>query len=68
MSACGSVVPHEEPESVSKALRRLITDDALAGSMRRQAEREAERPAWPAIGAEYFRLAQLVLAEREAAA
>jgi len=36
--------------------------------MRGQAEREAERLAWPAIGSEYFRLAQRVLAEREAAA
>ena len=60
--------PHEDPESISKALRRLLTDDALAGSMRGQAEREAERLAWPAIGSEYFQLAQRVLAEREAAA
>jgi glycosyltransferase involved in cell wall biosynthesis len=68
VTACGIVVPHEDPESISKALRRLLTDDALAGSMRGQAEREAERLAWPAIGSEYFRLAQRVLAEREAAA
>jgi len=63
-----AVVPHEDPESISKALRRLLTDDALAGSMRGQAEREAERLAWPAIGQEYLRLAHRVLAEREAAA
>ncbi len=68
VTACGIVVPHEDPESISKALRRLLTDDALAGSMRGQAEREAERLAWPAIGSEYFQLAQRVLAEREAAA
>ena len=58
--ACGIVVPHEDPESISKALRRLLTDDALAGSMRGQAEREAERLAWPAIGQEYLRLAHRV--------
>lgn len=68
MTACGIVVPHQDPESIAKALRRLLTDDALAGSMRGQAEREAERLAWPAIGAEYLRLAHRVLAEREAAA
>jgi glycosyltransferase involved in cell wall biosynthesis len=67
-SACGIVVPHEDPEAIGRALRRLLTDDALAGSMRHQAEREAEKLAWPAIGHIYLELAHRVLAEREAAA
>jgi polysaccharide biosynthesis protein PslF len=67
-SACGIVVPHEDPEAIGRALRRLLTDDALAGSMRAQAELEAERLAWPAIGQVYLELAHRVLAEREAAA
>jgi glycosyltransferase involved in cell wall biosynthesis len=67
-SACGIVVPHEDPVSIAKALRRLLTDDALADSMRDQAVLEAKQLAWPEIGREYVRLAQRVLAEREDAA
>jgi glycosyltransferase involved in cell wall biosynthesis len=66
-SACGIVVPHEDPEAIARALRRLLTDDRLATSMRDQARLEAERLAWPAVGAEYERLIRRVLAEREAA-
>jgi len=66
-SACGIVVPHEDPEAIARALRRLLTDERLATSMREQAQLEAERLAWPAIGAEYERLIRRVLAEREAA-
>jgi len=66
-SACGIVVPHEDPEAIARALRRLLTDPALAGSMRDQAERESERLAWPAVGREYLRLAHRVLADAEAA-
>ena len=66
-SACGIVVPHEDPESIARALRRLLTDEGLASSMRSQAQLEAERLAWPAVGEEYARLIRRVLAEREAA-
>ena len=66
-SACGIVVPHEDPKAIARALRRLITDSALADSMRAQARVEAERLAWPAVGREYLRLLHRVLAEREAA-
>ena len=67
-SACGIVVPHEDPEGIARALRRLLTDPALADSMRDQAVRESGRLAWPSIGREYLRLAHRVLADREAAA
>jgi glycosyltransferase involved in cell wall biosynthesis len=66
-SACGIVVPHQDPESIAKALRRLLTDEGLSTSMRSQAQLEAERLAWPAVGQEYARLIRRVLAEREAA-
>lgn len=62
-SGCGFVVPHEDPEAMGSALRRILTDDALAGSMRGQAEREAGRLAWPAIGQVYLDLAHRVLAD-----
>jgi glycosyltransferase involved in cell wall biosynthesis len=66
-SACGIVVPHDEPRAVAHALRRLITDPALAESMRGQARREAERLAWPAVGRAYLELLHRVMAEWEAA-
>jgi glycosyltransferase involved in cell wall biosynthesis len=62
-SGCGFVVPPKQPEAMGRALRRLLTDDALAGSMRGQAEREAERLVWPAIGQVYLDLAHRVLAD-----
>lgn len=67
-SACGIVVPHEDPASIARALRRLLVDEGLSASMRSQARLEAERLAWPAVGGEYARLIRRILAEREAAA
>lgn len=66
-SACGIVVPHEDPEAIARSLRRLLTDGALARSMRDQARREAGRLAWPSIGRAYVRLAYRVMAARTAA-
>ncbi len=66
-SACGIVVPHKDPRAIARALRRLLTDDALADSMRSQARREAEQLAWPAVGRRYLHLVDRVLAESEAA-
>ena len=66
-SACGIVVPHEDPEAIARALGRLFTDPALEASMRAQARREAERLAWPAVGDRYLELLHRVLADREAA-
>jgi glycosyltransferase involved in cell wall biosynthesis len=66
-SACGIVVPHEDPVAIARALRRLFTDQSLEASMKAQARREAERLSWPAVGHEYLRLVHRVIAEREAA-
>jgi len=66
-SACGIVVPHEEPEAMARAIRRLLTDDALAASMKEQARREAARHTWSSVGRQYTSLIHRALAEREAA-
>jgi len=66
-SACGIVVPHNEPEAMARAIRRLLTDDALATSMREQACREAARLTWPSVGRQYTALIHRVLAEWDAA-
>lgn len=64
-SACGIVVPHEDPAAIARALRRLMTDRPLADSMRNSAMREAQRLAWPNVGREYLRLAHGLRAGRE---
>lgn len=66
-SACGIVVPHEDPVALARALRRILTDDALRGSLGAQARAEADRLAWPSIGREYLDLVHRVLTGREAA-
>ena len=66
-SACGIVVPHDEPEAIARAIRRLLTDDALAASMQGQARREAARHTWSSVGRQYTALIHRALAEREAA-
>jgi polysaccharide biosynthesis protein PslF len=66
-SACGIVVPHDEPEAIALAMRRLFTDRSLAASMRGQAQVESERLSWRSVGGEYLRLIERVLEEREAA-
>lgn len=66
-SACGIVVPHAEPEAMARAIRRLLTDDALAASMREQARREAGRLTWSSVARQYTALIHRALAERAAA-
>ena len=66
-SACGIVVPHQDPKAIARAIRRLLTDPDLAGSMRTQARREAEQLTWPAVGRTYLKLINRILVEREAA-
>ena len=66
-TACGIVVPHEDPEAIAGAIRRLCTDEALAASMRHEAATVAARLAWPAVGREYLKLFHRVLDEGRAA-
>ncbi len=66
-TACGIVVPHEDPSAIAGAIRRLCTDEALAASMRHEAATVASRLAWPAVGREYLKLFHRVLEEGRAA-
>ena len=67
-SACGIVVPHEDPVAIAKAPRRLLTDDALAGSMRGQADSRPSDWRGPRSGESTFSSRIAFLAEREDAA
>ena len=65
-SGAGIVVDHDDPDSLVSALRRVVTEPYLAGSMATEARRLAPRMAWSVVAAEYLRLAQRLIAERSA--
>lgn len=65
-SGAGIVVDHDDPDALVSALRRVVTDPYLAGSMAEEARRLAPTMAWPVVAKGYLRLAQRLIAERSA--
>lgn len=65
-SGAGIVVDHDDPDALVSALRRVLTDPRLAGSMAAEARRLAPTVAWPAVADAYLVLAQRILAKRRA--
>jgi len=65
-SGAGIVVNHDDPDALVTALRRVVTDPLLAGSMAREARRLAPRMAWSVVAEGYLSLAQRLIAERSA--
>jgi glycosyltransferase involved in cell wall biosynthesis len=63
-SGAGIVVEHDEPDAMADALRRVLTDTALATRMADEAARLAPDMAWPVVGGSYLRLAERLIAER----
>lgn len=61
----GIIVPHDDPEAMSSALRRVLTQPRLAGSMAAQARQIAPAMAWPVVADAYVQLAACVLMERQ---
>lgn len=62
----GIVVAHDDPEALVVALRRILTEPELAGSMAAEARRLAPRMAWPVVARQYLRLASRLASERPA--
>jgi glycosyltransferase involved in cell wall biosynthesis len=63
-SGAGVVVDHDDPAALASALRQIVTQPRLAGSMAAEARRRAPEMAWPVVAKAYLGLAQRVLAER----
>lgn len=65
-SGAGMVVGHDDPDALVSALRRLLTDPRLAGSMAAEARRLAPTMAWPVVANAYLGLARRIFAKRQA--
>ena len=65
-SGAGIVVDHDDPEALVIALRRILTEPNLAGSMAAEARRLAPRMAWSVVARQYLRLASRLASERPA--
>lgn len=62
-NGAGVVVDHDDPAAMVTALRGILTQPRLAGSMASEARRLAPDMAWPAVASAYLHLAQRLIAE-----
>ena len=65
-TGAGIVVDHDDPDALVSALRRVVTDPQLAGSMADEARRLAPTMAWSVVAKGYLLLAQRLIAQRSA--
>jgi polysaccharide biosynthesis protein PslF len=63
-SGAGTVVGHDDPEALVDALRRLLTDQRVAGSMASEARGLAPTMAWPVVADAYLEHARRLVAAR----
>ncbi len=63
-SGAGIVVDHDDPAALASALRQIVTQPRLAGSMAAEARRLAPEMAWSVVANAYLGLAHRLLAER----
>lgn len=61
----GIVVNHGHSEGLGAALRQVLTEPRLAGSMAAEARRLAPEMDWSVVASGYIRLAQCILGERK---
>jgi polysaccharide biosynthesis protein PslF len=65
-TGAGIIVDHDDPDALASALRRILTQPRLAGSMAAEARRLAPDMAWPVVAKAYLGLAQRLLSQRSA--
>jgi glycosyltransferase involved in cell wall biosynthesis len=66
-NGAGIFVDHNDPDALVTALRDILTQPRLAGSMAAEARGLAPDLAWPVVAGAYLRLAQRLMTERPAA-
>lgn len=57
----GLLVPHRDPESIAKAIRRILQDPILAREMSQRASLMASKLLWPSVAARYVQLVTSLL-------
>jgi polysaccharide biosynthesis protein PslF len=67
-SGAGVAVPHDDPDALVSALKRVLTDPRAAGSMASEARELAPTMAWPVVADAYLALARRLVAARLAVA
>ena len=65
-TGAGIVVGHDDPDAMALALRQVLTQPRLAGSMAGEARRLAPEMAWPVVASAYLNLADRLLDDRRA--
>ena len=65
-TGAGIVVDHDDPDAMASALRQVLTQPRLAGSMAAEARRLAPEMAWSVVANAYTSLANRLLTERRA--
>ncbi len=65
-TGAGIVVDHDDPDALVAALRRVLTQPRVAGSMASEARRLAPDMAWSSVADAYLRLAHRLIGERRA--
>lgn len=66
-SGAGMVVRHDDSAALATALRQIITQPRLAGSMAAEVRQLAPRVGWPVVAAAYRELAERVVIQAQAA-
>ncbi|WP_233211404.1 glycosyltransferase [Mycobacterium sp. shizuoka-1] len=64
-TGAGIVVPHDDHDALARALRRVLTEPCLAGSMAGHARQLAPAMAWSVVARAYLDLAQTIPTGRE---
>ena len=65
-TGAGVIVDHDDPDAMASALRRILTQPCVAGSMAAEARRLAPEMAWPVVANAYLGLAKRLLTQRAA--
>jgi glycosyltransferase involved in cell wall biosynthesis len=66
-TGAGIVVPHGDPEALTAALRRVLTDPALASRMGEEARLIGSTLSWPSVARRYHHMATRLVARHQAA-